>query len=399
MKGLGKILLLILFLCGVLGGGKASAEAPFFARLKSQLGGSAYLKKNPGMNRLTWMRLYFPSTSVAERKGFWTRLYESFSAADKQRALAFYLFQMYVSSAAYGGEIPARLDINYLGVLDALERVDARFDLRKAETFYQKNKPEIKQWLAQFFHRSGLPAYDPKDPKNDATERGFLRALAASTYGEERAGYSLARPRWKTTFTKGDWALLNKVRANAQKDISQKVVLYEESDLGLYTAGHGSSTGYLYRPAAKECAACTYLTCGRVCQMAKAKPSDGLSTARLYQLQVRSKSGMFVQPLQGDYFVSPDGKEYPDWYYHEAVLIVLHRGGRFVPAVLDPFLADKPISLEAWLDFFAPADTLLYAYPFQRWNDTEERLVRPDERAHNTVRKNGHTYEPYPAEY
>ena len=83
MKGLGKILLLILFLCGVLGGGKASAEAPFFARLKSQLGGSAYLKKNPGMNRLTWMRLYFPSTSVAERKGFWTRLYESFSAADK----------------------------------------------------------------------------------------------------------------------------------------------------------------------------------------------------------------------------------------------------------------------------------------------------------------------------
>ncbi len=380
-------------------------SSPFLSRLTQTLQQKNTVRQNPGMNRLNWMRLYFPSQESAWHDGFWTRLYKSFSDANKQRTVAFYLYQMYISSAAYGGEIPSRLTVNYLGALDALERLDERFDLRGVETFYQHNKPEIKTWLKRFFEQAHLLSYEVKDPRNDAVELRFLRALVNSAESPERAGYALEPARWKSAVTKQDLAWLGQVQRQTTQESRQKVLLYEVDGIDLAIMHQASAyalqrgTQYLYRPAAKECAACSYLSCARICRQLGTVAPVGRRHVRLYQLQVHPRYGEFLQPAQAAAFHAPDGTEYPAWYYHEAVLVVIGRNGQYTPVVLDPFLSAEPVPLEKWLSWFRMDDTLLYAYPFRRWNETEERLVRPARREGKRIFQNGRAYDPLPAAY
>ncbi len=389
----------VLVCAGPLLGAAPAKPAPFFAQLRARMAGSAYVKANPALNRFAWLRQYFPTTTLGQRRGFLTRLYHSFLTADKQRAVAVYLYQMYISSATYGGEMPRRLNINYLGALDALERLQDRFDVRGAEAFYQKNKAEIKALLQQFFAQSRLAVYAPQDPRNDAAEIAFLRALAASTYGGERAAYALETPRGTARLDPADLAWLQQIQHASNREIAQKVALYEVDGVDLammdpsYSGPLTKETQYLYRPAAKECAACSYLTCRQVCRQPRGR------AVRLYQLQLRAKNGGLLEPARGTYFRNPKGGFYPGWSYHEAVLIVLNRQGHFTPVVLDRFLSDKPLLWQEWLALFKKDNTLLYAYPFQRWDDTEARLVRPQHRQGDKVYQQGRAYEPFPAEY
>lgn len=357
------------------------------------------------MSRLRWMRFYAPTVKIAEREGFWERLFHSFSEADKQRAVASYLYQMYISSAVYGGEIPPRLTVNYLGVLNGLERLEVNFDAREALAYYQKNKPEIKKWLVQFFQEAGLPVYQPENTRNDITETAFLRTLARSTGPSGRAGYLLAHPRWDEPLPQEDKKWLQEVQRLAAEDIRQKVVLYEENmaDLsvldkisGQYTA---SGKAYLFRPAEKECAACSYLTCSRVCRQIHTPSARPAGLVQVYQLQAEPSKANQLRPASGAKFFSPQGNAYPDWFYHEAVLVIFKHGKRHIPVVLDPFLAEGPVAFSQWLAHFSPQHTVLYAYPFQRWSDTEERLVRPDKVKGNKIWKDGRSYKPYPMEY
>ena len=357
------------------------------------------------MNRLRWMRFYLPTVKIAEREGFWERLFHSFSEADKQRAVASYLYQMYISSAVYGGEIPPRLTVNYLGVLNGLERLEANFDAREALAYYQKNKAEIKKWLVQFFKEAALPVYQPENVRNDITEKAFLKTLARSTLEHGRAGYVLAAPRWNEPLPQADQKWLQEVQRLAAADIRQKVVLYEENAASLSSldklSGQYTDGGkvYLFRPAGKECAACSYLTCSRVCRQVQAQPSRNWGLMQVYQLQLRPLKASQLRPASGTKFFSPQGKAYPDWFYHEAVLVILNHGKRHIPVVLDPFLAEGPMAFSQWLAHFSPQHTVLYAYPFQRWSDTEERLVRPDKVKGNKIWKDGRSYKPYPVEY
>ncbi len=383
----------------------ASAQArpvSFFKKLSAQISGSSVLRENPGMNRLRWMRFYFPTMSVSERNGFWEQVYKSLSQADRQRALAVYLYQMYISSAAYGGEIPSQLTVNYLGVLNSLERLEVSFDLRKSLSFYEKNKKEIKQWLARFFKEAQLPAYQPENPQNDVWERAFLKTLQNSVMIAGRVGYVLDSPRWQATLSEQDKIWLLRIQQQVKENAREKVVLYEEVFLqsGMLdkASGHFSRRvkKYLYRPAYQECAACSYLTCTQVCKQLQRTSLKDWGNMQLYQLQMYPKAGGVLKSENGAYFSAPGGRIYPEWRYHEAVLVILNHHGRYIPVVLDKFLSAEPIAFSEWLTKFNQQETLLYAYPFKRWSDTEERLVRPDQTENGRIVKNGRFYDPYP---
>lgn len=79
-------------------------------------------------------------------------------------------------------------------------------------------------------------------------------------------------------------------------------------------------------------------------------------------------------------------------------MIIVNRGREYTPVVLDKFLFDNPVELEDWLALFDQRRTVLYATPFQRWEDTEERLVCPDRKTPQGIVKEGRTYHPYPVE-
>lgn len=383
-------------------GSAQPVSSVFFEKLTQQIQKNAFLRQNPGMNRLRWMRFYTPTPKVVQRSGFWERVFQSLSETEKQRAVASYLYQMYISSASYEGEIPPRLTVNYLGVLNSMERLEVNFDAQKALPYYKKYKKEIKQWLVQFFKEANLPTYQPKDPKNDIREISFLKTLAGSVEEDGRAGYLLAAPRWNTALPQQDAIWLEKVQQLASADIKGKVILYEETlanfspldKISGQYVNHGKQ--YLFRQAAQECAACSYLTCTQLCKQMQSASFSKEEGMQLYQLQMRPLSGKVLIPAVGNKFQSPQGKSYPNWFYHEAVLVIINHDKQYIPVVLDPFLASEPIAFSDWLKQFKMDESILYAYPFIRWNDLEERIVQPDQVQKNQVLKNGCWYHPYP---
>lgn len=382
----------------------AAPLTPFLTQISKNVRRSAIVRQNPGMNRMRWMRFYFPSTTVARQDGVWEKLYHAFNSKDEQRAVAFYLYQMYVSAAAYGQMPSGELTINQLGVLDGLEKLTTSFDVRDVQEFYQDNKPEIKAWLKQFFDKVGLRGYRTNDPLNDVAERQFLQILANSADGRGRACYLVAAPKWKSALRAQDIAWLTRVQQSTERDIGQKVALYKVpkatlSALDKRIGNKGSGQmAYLFRPAGQECAARAYLTGSSLCRQMKGQPSQERRLSRIYQLHLEPTDREFLKPARGNRFRAPNGKVYPDWYYHEAVLVVLHHANQYTPVVLDKFLSDKPIVLEKWLAYFNPRTTLIYASPFQRWEETESSLVLPDRTSQKGIWKNGRLYRPYPVD-
>lgn len=404
MKHLARAVTFLLFLTIGLSGAWGGMS-PFMTQLSAAIQKIPSVRENPGMNRLYRMRFYFPSDQVAQREGFWEQFLRAFSDKDQERAIAFYLYQMYISSAAYGQLPQGRLTVNQLGVLDGLERLPGAFDVRKAPAFYQKHKSEIKNWLKLFFSKAHLPVYRESDVQNDSVELNFLRILASSADGKGRAGYRLDDPQWKSSLKNQEAARLTKLQRLAQQEIARKVVLYQVNKADLSAADKMTARGnnrslreYLYRPAAKECAASAYVTGSCLCEQLAAHSSTAKGISRVYQLHMRPQGGGVLQAAGGKGFYAPSGTKYPEWYYHEAVLIIVNRGREYTPVVLDKFLFDNPVELEDWLALFDQRRTVLYATPFQRWEDTEERLVCPDRKTPQGIVKEGRTYHPYPVE-
>ena len=380
----------------------AASLPSFFTQLTQTLQRSAAIRQNPGMNRFRWMRFYFPTAQVAPQEDWWDKLYRLFCVQDQQRAVAFYLYQMYISAAAYGTVPHGYLTVNHLGVLDGLERLKNRFDVRGAVEFYDENKAEIKKNLKQFFDNTHLASYRPDDPRNDAAERNFLRVLANSADSSGRARYRLTAPRWKSSLLPQDMAWLSQALQRVERDIGKKVVLYQtaKGDFSLLDKRVGNSArgnlAYLYRPAGQECAARAYLTGSGVCQQLAVQAPAERKISRIYRLHIKPLEGAFLRAAHGGHFYSPAGGTYPDWYYHEAILIILKHGEQYTPVVLDKFLFAKPVSLEQWMKSFNIYTTVLYATPFQRRDDTEERLVQPDGKNKKGIFKYGRLYRPYP---
>lgn len=190
-----------IFVCtlGLLG---VSAQAqrlssPFYTQLKQKMAGSVFAQKNPGLNRLAWMRYYPVSTQVFDEVGTWERMTYWFDSSDIISAMAGYLYQMYISASVYGAaQAPARLNANYFGALDAFEHMRDRFNVQDSLDFYRSHKKEIKARLADYFRQAHLPKYNVDDLKNDYVETSFLNTLKNSAGKNGRAGFVLARANW-----------------------------------------------------------------------------------------------------------------------------------------------------------------------------------------------------------
>ncbi len=398
-----------IFVCtlGLLG---VSAQAqrlssPFYTQLKQKMAGSVFAQKNPGLNRLAWMRYYPVSTQVFDEVGTWERMTYWFDSSDIISAMAGYLYQMYISASVYGAaQAPARLHANYVGALDAFEHMRDRFNVQDSLDFYRSHKKEIKARLADYFRQAHLPKYNVDDLKNDYVETAFLNTLKNSAGKNGRAGFVLARAKWTASVPGTEKNFFKKYMQASLQELSRQVVLYEENAPSLdvldKTAGryNSSSKQYLYRPATDECAACTYDSCRKICRaVVGRKNTRSTSTLRLYEITMRSQKGEYLVSADGkNNFVSPDGQKYPKWQYHAAALAVIRRGGQFVPVVIDKFLFTEPVEFSTWLKKFDSKTTVMYLKPFRLREADEKRLVRPDSRKGKNIVKNGRTYTPYP---
>lgn len=380
-----------------------AAPVSFWAALQQQVRGSAAVRQDPGMGRLTFMRYYFPKNTVYAQPGMLEKLAETFDSSSEVRAVAFYLYQMYVSQAAYGGAVPDKLNINYLGALDNFEMLNTPFDARSAAQIYKKHKKEVKTHLARFFsvHKK-FPAYPAKSAQTDHQEQAFLHALEASADANGRAGYFWASPRWKNTLSAQDKKWLSQILHTGKAEASRNIVLYKtpKADLSALdkTSGRYSGGGmeYLYRPADQECDACSYVVGRALREQMRKQKNVNWGHLRLYRLTARPIKGSFLQPARGNRFSRPEGGFYPAWHYHAAILVIMNRDGRYTPAVLDTFLSAEPMAFSAWLARFKAADTRLTATPFKRLEEVEDSITRPDKKEGQNCIKDGCTYKPYP---
>ena len=397
-------------LSGTLGLLGVSAQAqrltsPFYTQLKSKMAGSVFAQKNPGLNRLAWMRYYPVSNRVVEPVGTWERIGYWFDSSDIVSAMAGYLYQMYISAAVYGEtQAPAHLDENYFGALDTFEHMRDSFNVQDSLSFYNSHKKEIKARLANYFSQARLPKYNADDLKNDYVEAAFLNTLKNSAGKTGRAGCTLARAKWTASIPAEDKAFFKKYMQASLQELSRQVVLYEDIAPNLEvldkTAGRYNSSAkqYSYRPATDECAACTYASCRKICRAVVTQVNGrSNSNLRLYEVTMRSQKNRYLTAADGKMnFVSPDGQKYPQWEYHAATLAVSRRSGQFVPVVIDKFLFKEPVEFSAWLKKFDTKTTVMYLTPFRLRETDEKRIVSPDSRQGKNIVKDGRTYTPHP---
>lgn len=105
--------------------------------------------QSPGVKRFNNMRFFVATNVLPQKPGFWESLFSSDTGKNHQRALAIYLFNMYISTQYYQ-QSPNVLTLNYLGVLDAVVQGPDNFDTQHATEFYQKNQKQIDGLLRQF---------------------------------------------------------------------------------------------------------------------------------------------------------------------------------------------------------------------------------------------------------
>ena len=136
----------IFCLTGLLLAGSLNA-APLPDVLAARTQEAVVQARTAGLSRFAWMRFYVPTDTLREEPGLLERLFSDKFEQQHQRALAFYLFNMYVSTNLYKEPNPPSLSLNYMGVLDGFELAQEPFDFARAAAFYQKHKAPV---LAQF---------------------------------------------------------------------------------------------------------------------------------------------------------------------------------------------------------------------------------------------------------
>lgn len=400
-------LFISVFLAAVLPGAcfaqESGSRTPFSSALEKAVRMHRGVQENPGMNRLQMMRFYFPSGQMPGKPGFWESLFNVGVTDQHVRATAFYLFNMYVSTAAYGADVPGELTFNYLGVLDGFGVARKPFNAAQAEAFYRSHKQEIKAWLAEFFAKSNFPAYDAQDPTNDRRELAFLRVLARSSHpGSPSGAYRLAQNNFlRGAVNVADKELLAKWLRRAVEQGERKVVVFEQAQPDLSSLDSKlkiskSKLQRLYRYVSDECNYCSYLFGCRVCDEVASRPASwGLM--RVYRVMARPASGAFLKPAEGERFMLADGTPAPQWHYHAATLLIMNRDGRFTPVVADKFLTGaSPAPFEEWARKFSAPHTVFSAAPFTRSERVEEAIKTPEERRGESVVVAGKVFDPYP---
>ncbi|MGN0024094.1 MAG: hypothetical protein ACI351_01530 [Candidatus Avelusimicrobium sp.] len=360
--------------------------------------------QNAGIERLAFLRYYPSNDRMPEEIGFWDKLFGWGEEEAQIRATAIYLFNMYISTACYGEDMPARLTTDYLGVLDSFGWIRTMYKTAGAEKFYKDHKMEIKERLFTFFNSFSPKNYQVKDGVNDRRELAFMRLLSnAPIYFNRPAYYYALGSRMSVSLSEADKIFLSReLRRNLEQN-KNKVVTFESAsvrmeDLDRKVGVKSANINRTYRYVNDECAYCSYQLCRRLCRAVTHFSSKNGKPLRVYKITAAPLlAGGALIPAKGSRFQLSSGQMAPKWNYHTASLVVLMRDGRYVLAVSDNFLAgDKPMVLDEWMKFFAPSKTMFYIAPFSRSRPMEDAMHTPQAKQGKSVKVNGHYYEPEP---
>lgn len=393
MKKITALFALLVIACSCMAQG---FRTPFSKLLEYELSSRAGVSAAPGTERIYFMRFYRPAV-LPLREGIHSE------KAEHIRQMAVYLFNMYVSTAAYRMDVPSRLTLNQVGVLDSFSFGAKNFKFSRASSFYSQNKAEIKNYLKGFFSKAPYPAYNAEDPKNDKRELAFARLLEKAPRVNGYPGYYMAA----TNTVRGEASARDKAQvaawlAAARADGEKKVITYATNTLSLEDfdnrfARRTNAMQYTYRCVNDECEYCGYLFGKRICQPAQ---ENAFKNWHFYTITARPVSGGYLTPASGSRFKLADGSSAARWQYHTASLVMTYRDGRYAVLVADSFLAGgQPVSLEKWLSYFKPGSAQFAVMPFYRNQTVEAALKTPEKRTGRNVVVGGKVHTPHPIEY
>ena len=333
------------------------------------------------MGRFSFTRFYFPNNKIAQEPGFWAK-FEGCDTDTLVYAYAIYLYNMYVSTAAYREDMPAALTVDYVGALDGFSKCANGFDVTEASSFYTKHRKEIQTILKDFFAKRSLPAYALQDSANERREKAFLNILAHSFSLEKKYPTYKAsnNTRLQGRMKESEISLLKNFLQRALAKGSRKVISYEQRQvlgpqLDTPIAHMRVKTHTICRSANEECAACNYLLGKEMCADISAKHRNwGL--VRLYRVTARPLRGELKTASGTSRFTLANGTKAVPWSYHTAMLVILNLDGEYAPYIVDKFLAGiEPMAPQKWFSKFSLPQTVFMIEPFQR-NEVAEQRIR-----------------------
>ena len=352
-------------------------RTPFSQQLEQALQNRSTVRQNPGMGRLQFMRFYFPNNTVRPDPGFFQRL-ERCDTDTLVRAYAIYLYNMYVSAAAYREDVPAMLTVDYLGALDGFSKCARGFEVKDSVSFYQKHRKEIKNLLKQFFADHKIfPAYKVADGTNNIREISFLRLLER-TWAEDGL-FPFYRANRNTRLVGSsnsqDVGILKQLLQRSLAKGRNRTIAFEQREFEDGPRGPRTKITKTCRPVNEECAACSYLFGKEICAEVSAKHRNW-GMMRVYTLEAKPKDFYLKTAAGSQQFTLANGKKAPNWAYHVATLVIMNLDGKYTPYVVDNLLGgNTPMTPNAWFQKFSPADTYFNIKPFQRLEVSEKRLM------------------------
>lgn len=343
-----------------------------------------------------YMRFYKPSLQIPQPLNLWNQWFSSKIKQQHQRALAVYLFNMYVVTRNYHGPDLRTLDLNTLGVLDGFMRCHKPFDFKSASRFYEQNQPAVNALLRQFLQARALPW---PAPSNQEYAR-WVQLLESAPQRYGKASYT-----WPQTSLWGGGALpgaqtkWENLLKQALQLGKKQVVLYDEpaatlEDFDSHIVSKQARRKRTYRWVADECNYMSYLVARQLTQAAGQRALG--DAVRIYTLTAYPAQGEFLTPSTGARFKLANGKNGLLWRYHTAVLVIAKENGVYAPRVLDSFLGGTyPLSVSAWLAHFSNK-TVFTAVPFWRSETVENALRVPDRLDGTNLWVDGVLYTPAP---
>lgn len=330
------------------------------------------------MSHFKHMRFYPPVDRVYQTPGLWERWVETDTAREHERALAFYLFNMYVISRTYHRAV-TQISLNELGVLDAFALCHRPFDFKNATSFLEKHQAQVDQWMTQFIKERKLSGSVPTKQEYQA----WARLLETMSVQQAQGAYAFAqRLELQAPLPKALALYLGTFLQQALVEGKTKAVLYDKPDLKLEDLDRKVGNTQLrrkrtYRWAWQECSAYSYLI-GKFLSQDLTQQQASRKNWRIYTLTAWPKRGEFLKPAVGASFKMASGEDGSYWHYHTAVLVVASYENTYVPVILDGLLGGtQAMTLKQWTLQFSP-NTVFTAVPFRQDETTEQAFKSPD---------------------
>lgn len=392
MKHIKNIFFAFVFAAAALSAVAAPAPTPAFPKYLQEKIAKQYPHSNPAALLINLQMGISASNAVQGEASVWDTLKGFFNGQekkDKVKAVAAYLYNIYVTDAVYKKTVPPmKLDFNYIGVLDYLYRMAGlEYDYPQ---FYADNQEDIQKQLAEIFKQKLNVAYNTSDASNVYMEKIFIHTLHRSKDSKRRYGYVAAKGIASQQAESAELVAQLKRQLAVNKAKNNKLVsTYKEVDLmAVMDHAKTNTVQHYYRPVNEECAVCTYSFCRDICSALPAK-YDQWRILKVYTVYAYPNNGEFVKTAQNtNRFTAPATKKiYPQWDYHAASLLVLNKDYHMAYIVVDPMLLTEPAQLAKWAELFA-ADTNYIIGPFRRSEGIEKQILDKS--------KLSSDYKPYP---